>query len=402
MIDYFISQTLICTFLLGFLLLASTKLNTWLGAKNTYVLWLCVPLTLSVSTVVGGFGQDPLNEMLKYSVFAFSRLPSLQPTWSVTMQTSLIAIWGIVALCVLAYFIFQHLKYLAQLSILPSEKSFRGLRLCNSCFSISPQLVGLINPKIIVPIDFEEQFSASQQALILRHEYCHWQQKDPIWNMLGVVILSVFWFNPLFWYAFWQFKLQQELACDARVLNSESVAVRKEYALSMVSVSANTGAFHFTQNLYSEKYNMKNRIQQIMRHKKRSISPSILVVIGLLLTSSASYAWLNTGAHKADTPVHPIKRVSPKYPVQAAADNIQGWVQLSFNIETDGSVSDVAVIDAAPKWTFEKVAIDAVRQWQYQPSNATQLDMKVQLDFRMDDSADLPEYQGIEVVEVAK
>ena len=246
----------------------------------------------------------------------------------------------------------------------------------HSSACISPQLVGVFQPKIIVPSHFDEQFNSSQQRLILQHEFCHWRQKDPFWNFLGVIILSIFWFNPLFWYAFRQFKLQQELACDARVLNSESVAMRKEYAMSMVSVSANAGALHFTQNLYSENYNMKHRIQQIMRHKKKAILPSALLTLSLIVVSFASHAWLNNKAGQSDMPMHPIKRVAPEYPIQAATDNIQGWVQLSFNIETNGTVSDVTVIEAEPKWTFETSAIDAVKQWVYQASDARQTDVR--------------------------
>lgn len=402
MIDFILSQTLICSLLLAALVLGSGKLNDGLGAKNVYYLWLCLPLTLVVAALFGLFPQQTWHEILKYSIFANSPLASVQPTWSMSIQTAVLVVWSLVAICVLLHFVLQHHSYQRQLDIQRSSKVFKGLTVWYSEQCASPQLIGAFKSKIIVPTGFEKQFTVAQQTLILQHEYCHWQQKDPIWNFLGIFVLSLFWFNPLFWYAFKQFKLQQELACDARVLHSESVAMRKQYAMSMVSVSASAGALHFTQNLYSEKYNMKHRIQQIMRHKKQSTLPTVFIAIGLLFCSSASHAWLSNKSEQSGMPIHPIKRVAPEYPVQAAENNIQGWVQLSFNIEPNGTVSDVSVIQAEPKWTFETSAIEAVKQWTYQASGSRQMDMKVQLDFQLDSSASSPEYNDMEVVTVAK
>jgi len=216
MIDFILSQTLICSLLLAALVIGSGKLNDGLGAKNVYHLWLCLPLTLVFAALFGLFPQQTWHEILKYSIFANSPLASVQPTWSLSIQTAVLVIWSLVAIGVLLHFVLQHHSYQCQLDIQRSSKVFKGMTIGYSERCASPQLIGAFKPKIIVPTGFEKQFTAAQQTLILQHEYCHWQQKDPIWNFLGILVLSLFWFNPLFWYAFKQFKLQQELACDAR------------------------------------------------------------------------------------------------------------------------------------------------------------------------------------------
>jgi TonB family protein len=59
--------------------------------------------------------------------------------------------------------------------------------------------------------------------------------------------------------------------------------------------------------------------------------------------------------------------VPPDFPLEARQRGIDGWVDLQFLVNTDGSVGDVKVVGAQPVGVFEQVAIDAVRRWHYQP-----------------------------------
>ncbi|TLU64865.1 energy transducer TonB [Thalassotalea litorea] len=84
----------------------------------------------------------------------------------------------------------------------------------------------------------------------------------------------------------------------------------------------------------------------------------------------------------------PIVRIEPKYPIQAARDGKEGWVQLSFTINEVGGVDDVTVIAAEPKRIFDKEAKRALRKWKYKPKIVDgkpikQPGMTVQLDFKM-------------------
>ena len=84
----------------------------------------------------------------------------------------------------------------------------------------------------------------------------------------------------------------------------------------------------------------------------------------------------------------PIVRIEPKYPIQAARDGKEGWVQLSFTIDTIGGVKDVKVIAAQPKRIFDKEARRALSKWKYKPKVVDgkpieQVGLTVQLDFKM-------------------
>jgi protein TonB len=63
----------------------------------------------------------------------------------------------------------------------------------------------------------------------------------------------------------------------------------------------------------------------------------------------------------------PIVRIDPKYPPDAARDGKEGWVLLSFTIDTLGGVTDVEVLDADPKRVFDREAKRALRKWKYRP-----------------------------------
>lgn len=84
----------------------------------------------------------------------------------------------------------------------------------------------------------------------------------------------------------------------------------------------------------------------------------------------------------------PIVRIEPQYPIAAARDGKEGWVQLSFTINEIGGVDDVEVINAEPKRLFDREAIRALRKWKYKPKvvdgkAVKQPGMTVQLDFKL-------------------
>ena len=57
----------------------------------------------------------------------------------------------------------------------------------------------------------------------------------------------------------------------------------------------------------------------------------------------------------------------PEYPEGARVRGAQGWVDIIFTVQTDGSVGDVTVAGAEPAGIFEQAALASVRKWRYQP-----------------------------------
>ncbi|MDR3444026.1 MULTISPECIES: energy transducer TonB [unclassified Dyella] len=60
-------------------------------------------------------------------------------------------------------------------------------------------------------------------------------------------------------------------------------------------------------------------------------------------------------------------RVAPAYPPDAKRTRRQGWVDVTFMVQPDGSVTSASVTDADPKYVFDRAALSAVSRWQFSP-----------------------------------
>lgn len=81
-----------------------------------------------------------------------------------------------------------------------------------------------------------------------------------------------------------------------------------------------------------------------------------------------------------------IRHVSPVYPEDALSARVMGIVILEVNIGTDGNVTDARVLRGVPM--LNVAAIDAVKQWQYEPTllngTAVPVIMTVTVNFTLD------------------
>jgi TonB family protein len=62
-----------------------------------------------------------------------------------------------------------------------------------------------------------------------------------------------------------------------------------------------------------------------------------------------------------------VNRRAPFYPPQAASSGIEGWVDLDLQVDADGNILDVTVIDSDPVGVFEESAVAAAESWRFAP-----------------------------------
>src|SRR5665213_3210218 len=85
-----------------------------------------------------------------------------------------------------------------------------------------PAVTGFFVPRIVMPADADEIYSAEERALIRAHERTHIDRGDPRTNGFIALAQCLLWFNPLVHVAAREARLDQELACDAAVLTHRS------------------------------------------------------------------------------------------------------------------------------------------------------------------------------------
>ncbi len=71
-----------------------------------------------------------------------------------------------------------------------------------------------------------------------------------------------------------------------------------------------------------------------------------------------------TGISQPDGPLINIVRVEPAYPAVAAARELEGWVDVRFDVTTDGRVVNAIVIGSSHR-VFERAAIAAALRFRF-------------------------------------
>lgn len=381
-------------------------------AQTVYSLWILLPLTLILYMLP--LPWHYLGELNNPEIQTFLVKPTQSFTKNLVNDSSLSqgAIWlwftGVFAL--LAYWLISHVNFTKALNLSEENLSAElksaipnALSINRSNHVFSPVLIGLFKQKLVIPEDFTELYSPEQQKLIIAHEVCHYSHNHMWANQVALLLLALFWFHPLAWRAYAVFRQDQEHSCDQVVLARKQTRSRVQYCKALVIAAETSPPNAFT--IMSFKQNgehnfMFNRIEQIKNMKPTSkvfttTKLTLITLVSTALLAGVSYAGnhLQQGVdiEQAKIEAYPTHRIEPKYPVNAAKENIEGSVVLKFDIEGDGSVANVEVINGKPAYVFDKTAITALKQWRYKATGKTIKNQLVQLDYLMDDSSPRPE-----------
>ena len=85
------------------------------------------------------------------------------------------------------------------------------------CAAISvPFVFGIVHPRIYVPVDIDEDCLNN----VIAHERTHIRHRDHLRKILYTLVLSVYWFHPLVWIAFFLSARDIEMACDDVVIKN--------------------------------------------------------------------------------------------------------------------------------------------------------------------------------------
>lgn len=391
MLNWLLEQQWLISLVLVTLITLEAKAIKSLGASTVYGLWWLVPLAIIVNNLPQNVIYVDDRSVYRYIVELNNTeaLTQLSVNWTLLWLIGCIVI---ISLSALAQWKIHRLVRYESKAVTSNFAIPSRLSVVSHDEVAGPLLTGIIKPTLLLPQNFASQFSPRQQQLMINHELVHLYRGDNLYNLLALIFVALFWFNPLTWLAYRAFRRNQELACDARVLKQSSQEDKVSYSKALVQCAEHSLHSFSIYSPYGEKHTMRKRIVNIQQSSK--IKPALVglsIALSSTLLAGVALANLANTAHSVDNKAFmasPVMRVEPLYPVQAAQNKQEGGVILQFDISEDGSTDNIQVLEAFPQNVFERESVIALKQWKYKPriqggKAQRQTGLKVQLDYRL-------------------
>ncbi len=138
----------------------------------------------------------------------------------------------------------------------------------------TPFILGVLRPRIYLPAGLD----AAQKSAVLAHENAHLRRRDHWWKLLGWLLLSIHWFNPLVWLGYVLFCRDVELACDEKVVGALGAAERADYSQTLLDCAAPRAAVRACPLAFGE-VGLKERIKAVLNYKKPAFWLVVLAVV---------------------------------------------------------------------------------------------------------------------------
>ncbi|NVK55810.1 MAG: M56 family metallopeptidase [Alteromonadaceae bacterium] len=386
MIEWLIEQQIVLSVTL-LLLIALEHLSTAkIGVRLMYRLWAILPIVLVLNNLPSSFTSIATNSFTRYVV-------GLTPNVVVADSLPLLLLWWAGVAAIFAVIGTQAIR----LGRSVTHKAPDSNNVYYAKAATTPMLFGFVRPIILLPTQFASIYCPAQQRLILEHEHTHYQHYDHLWNAVALITAMFFWFNPLVWCGIRSFRINQELACDSRVLQDKTNNEKLLYAKALMKCAEHASTHLNTYPTFGEKSTMIKRLNLIKHSTPRSkVFALATIMIAAALTANVALANLPTASDKSDTinTAEPVVRVNPVYPAEAVQSDTEGLVVMQFDITETGTTDNIKVLESVPKGIFDESAVQAMTKWRYKPrvqggQAQRQTGIMVQLDFKLseDDSA---------------
>ncbi len=144
----------------------------------------------------------------------------------------------------------------------------------------TPFLLGYLKPRVYIPFYVDE----SRREYIIAHENGHIQRGDHITKLIGYILLSVYWFQPLLWVAYVLFCKDVEMACDEKVIGGLGEEKKKAYSQTLLLCSAEKHYLLANPLAFGE-IDVKKRITNVLSYKKPGVILSMVSVLVLLVVA---------------------------------------------------------------------------------------------------------------------
>lgn len=359
----------------GFLFLVRKQARKLFGPHAVYLLWLAVPAAI-FATLIPSRTITMLTLGLSLDDIIALTTPSAEAaSWEANVAPVLMAVWiaGIIITAV---------------ALMRRQAAF--LRDADLGLA-GPAIVGFSRPRIVTPDDFTRRFSDSERKLILTHEQVHLDRHDARVNALVALVRCLFWFNPLVHMGAKTLRVDQELSCDAEVIDRRP-RVRRAYAETLLKTQLASRPLPVGCYWPAEsQHPLTERIDMLARKPVSSRRRIAATAIVLALTAGAGVAaWATqperTVIEEAPDLLVPFEPLAPNQqdpnapttkprpdgnfnPFVSPADfNGDGDVVLELCVSASGAVADAKVARSSGNHKLDDASVSQIRNARFEPA----------------------------------
>lgn len=217
-------------------------------------------------------GISGVNSIVNHSLPAATPYASVNPMQITIFILSVIWILGVLTVMIYSVASYLLLKQKVRTAVLLQGNIFE-------CENIStPFVLGIINPKIYLPIGLSE----TEQSYIVKHEQIHIRRFDYIIKPIAFLVLCVHWFNPLVWLSFVLMSRDMEMSCDEQVIKELGTDIKKNYSTSLLSLAVNRKMISGSPLAFGET-GAKGRIKNVLSYQRPAFWVMVMAVIAVVV-----------------------------------------------------------------------------------------------------------------------
>lgn len=293
-----------------------------------------------------------------YYLERFEGMKNLETVGAAEAMSMLLAmVWmGVFAILIIRFIIKNHIfsKKLLAMSVLIDDERFdlflkckkelivkRNIELYECSLISSPILIGITQPKIMLPIKGE--YNLEEWEMFLKHEMCHFKNHDLYYRLYLEIVQCIHWFNPVIYSFVYKFYEISELVCDSRTVSGYGLEKRICYARLINKAMEEKPSIKTLASFSGSYKRAERRIFNIMKRKKHknNIVFSLAVVVFLILCPIISYAAARAVNHSENVLVNKFR---------SYYDNEERAITVDERVTTDFvNINSIEAVESAPR-----------------------------------------------------
>jgi TonB family protein len=258
------------------------------------------------------------------------------------------------------------------------------VRLASSASVAGPATLGFRSQTLLLPPAFLDKLTPPELDALLAHEFAHMRRHDFLKNLLYNLISLPIAYHPIAALTRARLAETRELVCDA--MAAQTVGSRDRYARSLLQLARMLSANPAPRILHAigmlDANIFERRVMHLTRRSQEATAGRrIALAAGCALLAAATCASalalrmdVKAPADQNPAPktihVKPdalkiVSKVPPVYPQEAKEKRIQGTVELAAVINKTGEIENLKALSGPVE--LQQSALEAVRQWHYEP-----------------------------------